>query len=93
MTKKELVEKVFEENNFLKKDIDKITTKIFEKIIEGLVNDKKVMIKDFGTFEQVTQKAYTGVHPVTGEPMLIPETKKIRFKSSEKLKSIISSEK
>ena len=60
---------------------------VFDLIVQGLITDGKVNIVNFGTFEKQIIPPYEGVHPVTGEKIQIDSHHRIRFVSSNKIKS------
>ena len=81
MTKSELIKKIHHNNelNFVEVEITK-----------GLLEDGKVVLTGFGTFEKYYQEGYDGINPSTGEKLLVDGSYKIRFSSSKKLKEIVN---
>jgi len=82
MTKNDLVEKI---SNILpsKKDANTIVNALFDEIVSSIRNGEKVVITGFGSFNLVTTETKKGRNPKTGEPLMIPPKKKIRFKQSK----------
>ena len=76
MNKKELVESVSKERNLTKKDA------------EILVD--KVLISGFGTFKVNDRKARKGISPKTQKEMIIPASKTVTFKPSNRLKEAMN---
>jgi len=70
----------------------KLVVDCFSKTIgEALIKGKRVELRDFGTFFVKKIKAkFNARNPRTGKEIYVPEKKKIRFKSSKKLKEIIN---
>jgi nucleoid DNA-binding protein len=66
-----------------KKEADAAVNKVFEEIANALKNSEKVVITRFGSFNSFETKAKNGRNPKTGEKLIIPPIKKIRFKTSK----------
>lgn len=87
MTKSELIKRIHKQTTYNYSDIEKIVELVFEGISTGLIEDEKVVISGFGTFEKYYQEGYTGVNPATGESIEVPGNYKIRFNASKKMKN------
>ena len=48
-----------------------------------VVNQDKIILPGFGTFDSVARPARTGINPATMEKIQIPETRKVKFKPSK----------
>lgn len=48
-----------------------------------VVNQDKIILPGFGTFNSVVRPARTGINPATMEKIQIPETRKVKFKPSK----------
>ena len=48
-----------------------------------VVNQDKIILPGFGTFDSVVRPARTGINPATLEKIQIPETRKVKFKPSK----------
>ena len=48
-----------------------------------VVNQDKIILPGFGTFDSVVRPARTGINPATMEKIQIPETRKVKFKPSK----------
>ena len=90
MNKTELIMCVTEETKLNKKDVEKAVNTIFSSIQKALIQNDKVQIIGFGSFELKTHTARKGCNPRTGEPIDISESKIPSFKASKSLKSIIN---
>lgn len=66
-----------------KKEADEAVDKVFEEISDALKNGEKVVITGFGSFNMFVTQTKRGRNPKTGEALLIPPMKKIRFKQSK----------
>lgn len=90
MTKSELIKKIHRENNLNYVEIEKIVNDVLLEITNGIVEDGKVVLTGFGTFEKYYQEGYDGINPSTGEKLTVSGSYKIRFSSSKKLKEIVN---
>jgi nucleoid DNA-binding protein len=52
----------------------------------GLVKEKKVVLRGFGSFHVRVRKARRVTNPRTGESMMVPPGKAVRFRAGERLK-------
>lgn len=75
MNKSELVASVAEVAELTKKDAEKAVNAVFASVQKALVEDDKVQIIGFGTFEVRTRAARKGRNPQTGETIEIPASK------------------
>lgn len=82
MTKAEFVTEIAKRNGTTKEKAGKIFESVFEILKEAVKNGNKITIPGFGTFKITTRKEHNGHNPKTGEPVLIPEMKKLKFSAS-----------
>lgn len=80
MTKKEIVLKIAEESDLKQTDIKLIVQKTFDHIIDALSKGETIELRNFGVFKVRSRKPRVGRNPKTGEPVPIPERKKVVFK-------------
>ena len=81
MTKNDLIEKIA----LLmpsKKEATIVVNKLFEEMLSAIINGEKVVITGFGSFNLITTKTKKGRNPKTGETIILPPGKKIKFKQS-----------
>ena len=90
MTKNELIMAIAEETENTKAGVTPIVDTLFEKIKNTLATGEKVFVSDFGTFERKDRVERNGVNPSTGEKIVIPESKAIKFKSAKSFKEEIN---
>ncbi|MBI5631129.1 MAG: HU family DNA-binding protein [Elusimicrobia bacterium] len=57
----------------------------FDTIREALNKDQKVVISNFGTFRVKHRQQRQGRNPKTGENVMVPPRKGVRFKASKNL--------
>jgi len=81
MLKSELILKLNQKYNTLSvSDTEKILNLFFNKILNGLNNNKNFEIRGFGTFRKKINKAKYVRNPKTNEKIYKKETQKIHFK-------------
>ena len=90
MNKSELVASVAEVAELTKKDAEKAVNAVFASVQKALVEDDKVQIIGFGTFEVRTRADRKGRNPQTGETIEIPESKNPVFKAGKALKDAVN---
>lgn len=90
MNKSELVASVVEVAELTKKDAEKAVNAVFASVQKALVEDDKVQIIGFGTFEVRTRAARKGRNPQTGETIEIPASKNPVFKAGKALKEAVN---
>lgn len=80
MNATQLSEKVAETTKGTKSTAKFYIETITDEIKDQLAAGNEVIIKGFGSFKITTRKARNGRNPQTGETMLIPEKKVVKFK-------------
>ncbi len=90
MNKKELVDIVSEKKNLTKKEAESLVDTVFDTMIDSILSGDKVLISGFGTFKVNQRKERVGVSPKTKESMVIPASKTVSFKPSNRLKDAMN---
>ncbi len=72
-----------------KKEAQEIVDTIWDTIKGSLKKQEDVAISGFGTFKVKQTKARMGRNPKTGETIQIPAKKKVAFRVSKELKSLL----
>ena len=90
MNKVELTKSVATRTGVTQKDAAVYVDAVIESIKDGMIEDGKVQIVGFGTFEVKERAEREGRNPATNQPMLIPATKVLKFKDGTKLKEEIN---
>ena len=67
LTKAEIIELIHQEVNVSKKNIHKSLDLLFQEIKAGLLQDKVIELRGFGTFEIKMRKGRKARNPKTGE--------------------------
>jgi len=88
MNKAQLVAKIAEQTATKKQAADIVET-VLNSIRDSLKKKEDVALSGFGTFRVKQTKARMGRNPKTGETIQIPAKKKIAFRASKDLKSIL----
>ena len=91
LTKADIVEKVYREAGFSKKEATELVECIFKSIKETLSRGEKVKISGFGNFSIRDKKTRMGRNPQTGQAMEISARRVITFKPSQVLKEDVTS--
>lgn len=86
MKKSDFVTVVAEMTELSKKDAEKAMDAVFEALSDVLVQNDKLQISGFGTFETKERAARTGHNPRTGESIDIAAATMPVFKPSKTLK-------
>ncbi|ATZ21710.1 HU family DNA-binding protein [Mesoplasma tabanidae] len=76
--------------DFKKKDVSIIVNSLFINLENNLVNDKEIIIENFGKLTKVNKPAKIAINPSNGESIKIPESNNIYFKASKNLKLLMS---
>lgn len=79
----ELIQEISQETGLEKSTVEKVTNQVFGKIQGRLLKGEKTLIRGFGTFSTVKQKARRGRNPQTGEEVKIPRRTSPKFSFSE----------
>ena len=90
MNKVELTKSVATRTGVTQKDAAVYVDAVIESIKDGMIKDGKVQIVGFGTFEVKERAEREGRNPATNQPMLIPATKDLKYKTGAKLKEEIN---
>lgn len=88
MNKAQLVD-VIAEKTATKKEAQMLVETIWEAIKGSLKKKEDVAISGFGTFKVKQTKARQGRNPKTGETIQIPAKKKVAFRASKELKTLL----
>ena len=86
ITKKELIDLIYEEMGTSRNESYKIVESFFNIIKNELIQGNDVMISGFGRWSVKKKSARKGRDPQTGEAMTISARKVVTFKGSETLR-------
>ena len=91
LTKKEIINSIYMQLGFSKKICENLFEDFFSIILEELIQNKKVKIPKFGTFQLRYKKSRVGRNPKTLEKKIISQRNVILFKPSKELKNFVNS--
>ena len=90
LTKSDIVEAIFEQNEFTqKKSIETVET-LLEIIKSTLESGEDVLLSGFGKFCVKQKETRRGRNPATGEAMMLAPRRVVTFKCSGKLRDKIN---
>jgi integration host factor subunit alpha len=90
MTKADIVERIYKEAGFSKKEAAELVDMVFKIIKDTLSKGEKVKISGFGNFSIRDKATRVGRNPQTGEAMNISARRVLTFKPSQILKEDIT---
>lgn len=80
MTKKEIVKTISDKTGLTQLDIKKVVQLTFDGIVETLLEEGRVELRDFGVFQVKKRKARKARNPRTGHQVNVPEKLVVTFK-------------
>ena len=89
MTKKDIVLKITDMTGIKQVDVRKIVQSTFDVIVDSLIRNEKVELRNFGVFKIKERKARFGRNPRTGESVPVPPRKVVVFKPGLEMKQKI----
>ena len=87
MTKKEIVKTISEEIGVTQLKTKEIVQKTFDAIIDTLVTDGRIELRNFGVFEVKKRAARNARNPRTGDKVLVPEKYVVTFKPGKEMEA------
>lgn len=85
MTKKEIVKTISEEIGLTQLKTKKIVQKTFDAIVETLVEEGRIELRNFGVFEVKRRAARKARNPRTGDRVDVPEKSVVTFKPGKEM--------
>ena len=85
MTKKEIVKTISEEIGLTQLKTKEIVQKTFDAIVDTLVADERIELRNFGVFEVKRRAARKARNPRTGEKVFVPEKFVVTFKPGKEM--------
>ena len=85
MTKKEIVKTISEEIGLTQLKTKEIVQKTFDAIIEALVTEGRIELRNFGVFEVKPRAARKARNPRTGDKVLVPAKYVVTFKPGKEM--------
>ena len=89
MTKKDIALKVADKTGIKQIIVKQVLQGIFDCIIESLIRDEKIELRNFGVFKIKTRRPRIGRNPRTGQTVPVPSRKVVVFKPGLEMKQKI----
>ncbi len=83
MTKRHLVNRVSVATGVPKVDVDQVVDRFLEELIDAVVREGRIELRNFGVLRTVQVGARVGRNPATGEPVNIPASTHVRFRAGK----------
>ena len=80
MTKKEIVRAIAQQTGLPPQDIKRIVQETFDTIIDALVEEGRLELRNFGVFSVKARAARKARNPLTGSEVDVPERYVVTFK-------------
>jgi len=85
VTKKEIVKTISEEIGLTQLKTKEIVQKTFDAIVDTLVDDRRIELRNFGVFEVKKRAARKARNPRTGDKVFVPEKFVVTFKPGKEM--------
>jgi integration host factor subunit beta len=85
VTKKEIVKTISDEIGLTQLKTKEIVQKTFDAIVETLVEDHRIELRNFGVFEVKKRAARKARNPRTGDKVFVPEKFVVTFKPGKEM--------
>lgn len=85
MTKKEIVKTISEELGLTQLKTKEIVQKTFDAIVDTLVEEKRIELRNFGVFEVKQRAPRKARNPRTGEKVFVPQKFVVTFKPGKEM--------
>lgn len=87
MTKKDIVRTISDEVGLTQQQTKKIVQRTFDSIIETLVKEGRIELRNFGVFEVKPRAARRARNPRTGDEVIVPEKHVVTFKPGKHMEA------
>src|SRR6056297_1729172 len=87
VTKKDIVRTISEEAGLTQQQTKKIVQKTFDAIIECLVNEQRIELRNFGVFEVKQRAARKARNPRTGRQVEVPQKYVVTFRPGKEMEA------
>ncbi len=89
MTKKEIVKKISEEIGLTQLKTKDIVQRTLDAIIQTLVEEGRIELRNFGVFEVKKRAARKARNPRTGDKVFVPEKNVVTFKPGKEMEELV----
>jgi len=83
MTKRDIVLWIAKRMGMQETDVRRIVQMTLDNIIEVLVTEGRIELRNFGVYEVKTRKPKKARNPKTGESVMVPSRKAVTFKAGK----------
>lgn len=90
MTKKDIVRAISEEVGLTQEQTRVIVQRTFDSIIETLIKDKRIELRNFGVFEVKSRAQRKARNPKTGQEVMVPQRCVVTFKPGKVMEAEIA---
>jgi len=87
VTKKEIVKSIADKTGLTQAQIKQIVQLTFDGIVENLLDEGRVELRNFGVFQVKSRKARKARNPRTGHQVLVPEKFVVSFKPGKEMEA------
>ena len=93
MTRSELIEKIAAKMpNLTIRDIDRIVSVIFDKMIESLASGDRIELRGFGAFSLHKRDPRTAINPKNKSKVSVPAKNIVHFKTGKELHDMLNAD-
>ena len=85
MTKKDIVKTISWDTGLTQLQVKEIVQRTFDEIIEALVSEGKIELRNFGVFKVTKRAARPARNPRTGDPVHVPAKCVVTFKAGKEM--------
>ena len=85
MTKKEIVKQISDEIGLTQLKTKEIVQKTFNAIVDTLIRERRIELRNFGVFEVKKRKARKARNPKTSESVFVPPKFVVTFKPGKEM--------
>jgi nucleoid DNA-binding protein len=89
VTKKEIVKQISDETGLTQLKTKEVVQKTFDAIVETLLTDGRIELRNFGVFEVKRRKARKARNPRSGERVDVPPKSVVTFKPGKEMEEQI----
>ena len=85
MTKADIVNQITARTGVQQKHVQAVVQLTFDHIVDALVRNGRIELRDFGVFEVRQARSRSARNPRTGERVTVPERRRIRFRAGRSM--------
>ena len=89
MTKKEIVKKISEDIGLTQLKTKDIVQRTLDAIIQTLVSEGRIELRNFGVFEVKTARPRKARNPRTGDKVYVPSKNVVTFKPGKEMEELV----